>query len=80
MDQSLEQAWAAALGILRPPGMMVQQPLGDGGTRGHHYHITRLLRKHRDCQKSARVCVTHPVKSSLYLLSYEGLETYAKTS
>lgn len=69
-----DKGWATALGTLRPTGAMVQQSLGHGEyQRPPPSSVKKLLWQQHDCQNSARAWVTHRLKSSLYLLSCEGL-------
>lgn len=65
--------------ILRLPGAVVQQPLWGWG---EPETITIMCKKEyhsNSCQKPAGAEVTHHLKSTLYLLSCEGLETRAET-
>lgn len=60
----------------RPPGALIQQPSGDGGDQTPTLsHVKMLLWQQHDGQQSARVWVRRRSKSSLYLFSWEGLET-----
>eukprot|EP00069_Balaena_mysticetus_P014682 bmy_08820T0 len=61
---------ATALGILRPPGAMVQQPLGAGENQGPPpSRVKRPLWQQHGCRKSARAWginpKEHPVKQEL---------------
>lgn len=81
IPENVGQSPGTALGILRPTGPMVQQPSEDGeNQRPPPSCVKRLLWQQQDCQKSARVWAIHRFKSSLCLLSCEGLETCAETS